>query len=185
MFVRRVLWNTPKINPKDFRTESQDQTLPESPQLPPLTPPPTPLADHIAYSKRRKRPRTASKLGDASPKPEKKRSGAPKIERKHAVARSKHVPLPECSSVEQVKGLIELLQREQDLCRLCADPFCRDQTWGDPYLISCAKCEANYHSFCASDDISTKDEWQCYKCQNTPVCLNLMLLIENVKLTVH
>jgi len=174
MFMRRALWNTPKIKPEDFRPEPQDQTLPESPQLPPLTPP-TPLLDpQIVYSKRRKRQRTEPN-SDTAPKRKHSALYKPKAELKqleHGVVRSKveemqWVPVPTSSSKEQVTELFELLKRDPELCRLCGDTFCRDPTWGDPYLVSCAKCDGKYHSFCV-DNRPTKNAWRCYKCQHGP-----------------
>ena len=110
MFLRRVLLNMPKIKPEDFKQEPQDQTLPESPQIPPMTPPtPQPTEQQIIYSKRRKRPRAEPKLDIASPKMEKKKANTLKVVKpvEHAVVRNKveemqWVPVPASSSKEQV-----------------------------------------------------------------------------------
>lgn len=77
------------------------------------------------------------------------------------------VAVPPASAREKVQELCELLKRDPNVCRACGDTFCRDPTWGDPYLIGCSKCGSKWHSFCV-DTKPGKAGWRCYKCQHAP-----------------
>lgn len=192
MFVRRVLWNMPKIKPEAYRQDPPDQTLPESPQIPPLTPPILNVSTQhaespIAHSKRRKRTRTESPKREIVPKMDIVREhdavsldepsvpldvlspsvSVPSTKQLNAVESMQWVPVPASSSKEKLKELQEYLKQDPYACRFCGDTFCRDPTWGDPYLVSCAKCDAKYHSFCVENKPS-KAPWRCYKCQHAP-----------------
>jgi hypothetical protein len=118
-------------------------TSPESPSTP------------VAIRSRRKRQRM-----DQQPKPN--------IEGNKSIDSSSNIKLenlsiPDSSSPTKIQALANKL-RDPTVCRLCADTFCRDETKGDPHLISCAKCGDKYHTFCADVKPSKALTWECYKC---------------------
>lgn len=78
------------------------------------------------------------------------------------------MPVPQTSSKEKLKDIHELLRQDPNLCRLCGDSFCRDPTWGDPYLVDCTKCGCKFHSFCVDCKPDRPQQWRCYKCQHSP-----------------
>jgi len=69
---------------------------------------------------------------------------------------------PESSSKQLQQSLFDELKNDANMCNLCADTFCRDETYGDPHLVACSQCRRKYHTFCVSQEKG--EEWICGEC---------------------
>jgi hypothetical protein len=128
-------------NKPEISTPTENAQQVESPRIP-------------LHSRRKRRREEERDKTDESPK-----CDPPSDDQKNVWER-----VPQTSSKDKQAILLKRLDKDPKTCRLCADTFCKDETYGDPHLIRCVGCGDHYHTFCINNKPMKNDKWKCYKC---------------------